>query len=114
MNKLASSNELVKHTSSFDAFYKAADELPKDIKGVSRVWYGKLATPFESDGAVREYGVCMEMDDAAARARYGNDPAHEQWDKAYSKVRVEGTTTFDVVGQCRQLEPSQKVGEPFG
>jgi hypothetical protein len=83
----------------WDAFYKATDELPKKVKGVSRVWYGKLATPFESDGAVREYGVCMEMDDAAARARYGNDPAHEQWDKAYSKVRAEGTTTFDILGQ---------------
>ena len=83
----------------WDAFYKATDELPKKIKGVSRVWYGKLATPLESDGSIREYGVCMEMDSQAAREKYGNDPAHEQWDKAYSKVRVEGTTTFDILGQ---------------
>jgi Stress responsive A/B Barrel Domain len=83
----------------WNAFYKATDELPQKIKGISRVWYGKLADPIEVDGAVREYGVCMEMDSQAAREKYGNDPAHEQWNKAYSKVRVEGTTTFDIVGQ---------------
>ena len=27
----------------WDAFYKATDELPKKIKGLKRVWYGKLA-----------------------------------------------------------------------
>ena len=83
----------------WDAFYKASDELPKKIKGVSHVWYGKLANPLQSDGMFRQYGVCMEMESEAAREKYGNDPAHAEWDKAYSKVRVEGTTTFDILGQ---------------
>ena len=29
----------------WDAFYKATDEIPKKIKGVSHVWYGKLEVP---------------------------------------------------------------------
>jgi hypothetical protein len=81
------------------AFYKATDDLPKKIKGVSRVWYGKLARPFEAEGMSRSYGVCMEMTDQAARVGYGADPAHAEWTKIYSKVRDEPTTTFDILGQ---------------
>ena len=29
----------------WDAFSKATDELPKKIKGLKRVWYGKLTRP---------------------------------------------------------------------
>ncbi len=29
----------------WDAFYKASDALPKKIKGIVRVWYGKLVAP---------------------------------------------------------------------
>ena len=83
----------------WEAFYKATDELPKKIKGVSHVWYGKLANPLRHNNATRTFGVCMEMDNAEVRAKYGNDPAHEAWDKAYAKVHVEGTTTFDILGQ---------------
>src|SRR5277367_2870608 len=60
----------------WSAFYKATDDLPKKIKGVSRVWYGKLASPFEAEEMSRSYGVCMEMTDRAARESYGDDPAH--------------------------------------
>jgi hypothetical protein len=83
----------------WDAFYKATDDLPKKIKGISHVWYGKLQDPLRAGNATRQYGVCMEMDNAAAREKYGNDPAHDTWDAAYSKVRVPGTTTFDILGQ---------------
>jgi len=83
----------------WDAFFKATDELPKKIKGLTHVWYGKLASPIRVNGESRQWGVCMEMDSMAVRQAYGNDPAHDAWDKAYSKVRVEGTTTFDIVGQ---------------
>src|SRR5271156_489965 len=80
------------------AFYKATDDRPKKIKGVSRVWYGKLASSFEAEGMSRSYGVCMEMTDLAARRSYGDDPAHAEWAKIYSKVRDEPTTTFDILG----------------
>jgi hypothetical protein len=83
----------------WDAFYKATDDLPKKIKGVSHVWYGKLDSPLRAGTATRQYGVCMEMDSMDVRKRYGNDPAHDAWDQAYSKVRVPGTTTFDLLGQ---------------
>ena len=83
----------------WDAFYKATDELPKKIKGVSHVWYGKLARPLKHNDAIRTFGVCMEMDNAAVRESYGKDPAHAAWDAAYAKVHVDGTTTYDILGQ---------------
>jgi hypothetical protein len=84
----------------WDAFYKATDDIPKKIKGVSHVWYGKLQRPFTVEGGVaRQYAVCMDMDSAEARKNYGSDPYHKIWNDAYSKLRVEGTTTFDIPGQ---------------
>lgn len=83
----------------WDAFYKATDEIPKKIKGVSHVWYGKLASPLSHNGAKRTFGVCMEMDNAAARKAYGDDPYHKTWTDAYDKVHVDGTTTYDILGQ---------------
>ena len=50
-------------------------------------------------------GVHPEILEAIARANqghvvaYGDDPYHKTWTDAYSKVRVEGTTTFDILGQ---------------
>jgi hypothetical protein len=83
----------------WDAFYKATDLIPKKINGVSKVWYGKLASTLGRGDSAREYGVCMEMTDQAARTAYGNAPYHAEWLKAYEKVRVDGTTTFDILGQ---------------
>ena len=41
----------------------------------------------------------MEMTDEAALERYAAHPAHDAWVKTYEKVRVPGTTTFDILGQ---------------
>jgi hypothetical protein len=41
----------------------------------------------------------MEMADAAALKAYDTDPYHKVWTDAYSKVRVDGTTTFNILGQ---------------
>jgi hypothetical protein len=86
------------------AFYNATDQLPKKISGISHVWYGKLRGPLtvyngQQVKSVRQYGVCMEMKDAATLKAYTNDPFHKEWMDVYSKVRVEGTTTFDILGQ---------------
>src|SRR5215510_11212214 len=35
------------------AFYKASDELPKKIKGLTKVWFGKLETPFSWTGVAK-------------------------------------------------------------
>ena len=47
----------------------------------------------------RNYGACFELDDEAALQRYASHPAHDAWIKAYEKVRVPGTSTFDILGR---------------
>ncbi len=104
----------------WQAFFKASDDLPGKIPGLSKAWYGKLERPmtlFSTDeetrkklGAgeqasgpvtrtVRQWGMCMEFADAAALKAYGPNPAHKAWEEAYSKVRVYGTTTVNFQGQ---------------
>lgn len=107
----------------WQAFYKASDALPQKIKGIVRVWYGKLASPlgqarlgkvegptmqkYAAGEAVtvpvtrtaREYGMCMEMKDPAVLKAYETDPYHKLWTDAYARVRAEGTTTFNILGQ---------------
>jgi hypothetical protein len=103
------------------AFQEATDALPGKIPGITRVWHGKLRAPLtlvtadpetskklragekDVDAKVnriqRQYGVCMEMADEAALKAYAGNPAHAEWVKTYDKVRVYGTTTFDILGQ---------------
>ena len=105
----------------WQAFYKATDALPSKISGVKRVWYGKLLRPlaqFTVDAEtrkkfaageksvtapvnrlMRQNGVCMEMQDEAALKAYASHPYHKEWVAAYEKVRVEGTTTYDILAQ---------------
>ena len=86
----------------WDAFYKATDELPAKIDGLNRLWIGKLterAAVAQQVKLGRTYGCCMEFTDQAALDRYTTHPAHEAWIKVYEKVRVSGTTTFDILGQ---------------
>lgn len=105
----------------WSAFRAATDALPGKVAGLTKVWHGKLRAPVnintvdaaaskklgagEKDVAAtanrlrRTYGVCMEMNDAAAFAAYGKDPQHDAWVKAYEKVRVAGTTTFQILGE---------------
>lgn len=106
----------------WDAFFKASDALPSKIKGVTHIWYGKLAsplsqysvqaqgeaqqklragepTPVTATRTPRDWGMCMEMAGPDALKAYDADPYHATWVEAYSKVRVEGTTTFNILGQ---------------
>jgi hypothetical protein len=85
--------------SDWDAFYKATDALPKQLSGIKRVWYGKLARPLKLGDAVREHGVCMEFTDEAAFKDYSakTNKAHNDWNAIYSKVRVAGTTTYQIL-----------------
>lgn len=109
--------------SDWDAFRKATDALPGKIKGLRRVWAGKLMRPLNVPGLAtqdaelrkkinaegkgttevtinrRQYGVCMEFEDEAAFKAYNADPAHKDWVAVYSKVRVEGTTTYQILSQ---------------
>ena len=107
----------------WQAFFKASDALPRKIKGIKKVWYGKLDSPlpqamfagipdaafqkYRSGETVsapvkampREYGMCMEMTGADALKAYDDHPYHKIWTEAYSKIRVDGTTTFNILGQ---------------
>ncbi|MFN7922410.1 MAG: hypothetical protein U0Q16_20065 [Bryobacteraceae bacterium] len=107
----------------WDAFYKASDELPKKMRGVVvRVWYGKLRAPLgifrlpdaaaskklrageksvttEVQFTPRQYGMCMELKGHDSLKAYTEHPFHKEWEAAYSKVRVAGTTTYDILGQ---------------
>lgn len=87
------------------AFTDATDELPSKIEGLEKVWYGKLRRPLRIYGRnrdepnLRQWGVCMEMKDEAALQVYADHDAHTAWVKVYEKVRVPGTTTFDILGE---------------
>ena len=106
----------------WDAFHAASDAMPSRIPGVTKVWYGKLARPLSlvmgADAAdrkkvsagekdvtgklaltKREYGMCIEMESEATLKAYPTHPYHKVWMAAYEKVRVAGTTTFDILGQ---------------
>lgn len=106
----------------WDAFKAATDKLPKTMKGVvTKVWHGKLRAPLNqlrTDGATnkklqagekdvmgpvnrvqRQYGVCMLIKDEAALKTYAEHPEHKNWVSVYEKVRVAGTTTYDILAQ---------------
>ncbi len=108
----------------WQAFHKATDGLVGQVPGLTRVWYGKLRRPLfqltpanEADyqkigqakagekleipveAVRRQYGVCMEMNDEATLKAYADSAAHKHWVTVYSKVREEGTTSFDILGQ---------------
>lgn len=107
----------------WSAFYKATDDLPKKITGLKRVWYGKLARPLaqnqlkfadpearkkmladkkgttEFTVVERKNGVCMEFDNQKAFEAYGSSEPHKAWVALYEKVRVPGTTTYQILPQ---------------
>ena len=83
----------------FANFTKATGDLVGKIPGLKRVWVGKLRRPLAVGDQKREYGVAMEFDDATALDAYAKHPAHDAWVKVYEKVRVEGTTTYDILGE---------------
>ena len=106
----------------WEAFYKVSDAMPKQMKGlVKRVWYGKLSTVLpqysvsadarkklqggekEVDAKVqyrpRQWGMCIELNGLDKLKSYEAHAYHKTWVDAYSKVRVAGTTTYDILGQ---------------
>ena len=101
----------------------ATNALPKKMPIVKMVWVGKLRGPlsqFAPDAetrkqfnattntatgvvnrVVRQYGACIAMDNGGADTlkAYTAHPYHAEWTAAYEKVRVAGTTTYDIIGQ---------------
>jgi hypothetical protein len=107
----------------WEAFYKATDELPGKISGLTHVWYGKLRNPMAIFGTdqetgkklagaaadekvtgpvtrrVRQYGACMEFNDEGALKAYADNPVHRAWEKLYQKVHQASSNTFDILGR---------------
>ena len=93
------------------AFLEATSNLPEKIEGLNKVWVGKLRRPLrvyiksgtdtepEYNEKQRQWGVCMEMDDATILGKYADHEAHRDWEEVYFKVRERGTTTYDILGQ---------------
>jgi antibiotic biosynthesis monooxygenase (ABM) superfamily enzyme len=81
----------------WDAFYKASDALPGKVPGLVHMWVGKLRRPLRAGDAMRQYGACMEFKDEAALKAYADSAGRKEWFAVYEKVRVEGTTTYDIV-----------------
>ena len=83
----------------FANFTQATADMVGKVPGLKRVWVGKLRHPLTIGDMKREYGVAMEFEDAQALDAYAKNPIHSNWQKVYDKVRVEGTTTFDILGE---------------
>jgi len=86
-------------TKDYAAFKKATADMVGKIPGLRKVWVGELRRPIYSGGQSLMYGVAMEFDDAKALDGYARNPVHTAWESVYEKVRVEGTTTFDILGE---------------
>jgi hypothetical protein len=106
----------------WDAFKKATDAMPDKMSEVKKVWHGKLRSPLTQVNTTnadarkraaagekgvqgeltvtrREYGVCMLMGGPADLKTYTANPYHKEWMAAYEKVRVAGTTTYDILAE---------------
>jgi hypothetical protein len=105
------------------AFHAATDAMPSKMPMVKMVWAGKLRAPLtqfapdpetrkqfnattdKANGGIvrviRQYGACFAMDNGGAETlkSYTAHPYHATWMAAYEKVRVAGTTTYDIIGQ---------------
>ncbi len=83
----------------FEAFKNATADMVGKIPGLRKVWVGKLRLPLTQGESERTHGVAMEFDDEAALDVYADLPAHDAWIEVYDRVRVRGTTTFDILGE---------------
>lgn len=103
------------------AFAEATDQWPKKFKGIKMVWHGKLRAPLaqftvsaearkklaagekdvdtKANRLMRQHGVCMVMEGPESLKEYTANPFHKEWMAKYEKVRVAGTTTYDILGQ---------------
>jgi len=103
------------------AFADATDKWPAHFRGIQKIWHGKLRAPlaqFTIDGEarkklaagdknvdakanrlMRQHGVCMLMNGPETLKEYTAAPFHKEWTAVYEKVRVAGTTTYDILAQ---------------
>jgi len=84
----------------YENFKKATAEMAGKIPGLKRVWIGKLREPIPGEGdRIRTFGVAMEFDNTQALDNYAVNPVHREWEGIYERIRVQGTTTLDILGE---------------
>jgi hypothetical protein len=78
---------------------KATHGMVDKIPGLKKVWMGKLLQPLDvgPNAPKRTHGIVMEFEDEAALKVYADHPEHKAWERVYRKIRVPGTTTFDII-----------------
>ena len=102
------------------AFHAASEAMPKKIKEVKQVWFGKLRRPLaqyridaanakkfaespkatvDAERLMRQQGMCILLESEASLKAYEAHEYHKEWVAAYEKVRVAGTTTYDILTQ---------------
>lgn len=107
----------------WNKFYELTSMWPQKYSGIKMVWVGKLRGPLSQYGTTdaearkklaagesgvsgaltftrREYGACFWFSGGPEQLKeYTANPFHKEWMSAYEKVRVAGTTTYDIIGQ---------------
>ena len=103
------------------SFAEATDKWPSQFNGIQKVWHGKLRGPLaqftisaearkklaagekdvetKANRLMRQHGVCMLMTGPETLKEYTAVPFHKEWMAKYEKVRVAGTSTYDILGQ---------------
>ncbi len=103
------------------AFAEATDQWPSKFSGIQKIWHGKLRAPLaqftvsaearkklaagekdvdtKANRLMRQHGVCMLMTGPDALKAYTANAFHKEWMAKYEKVRVAGTTTYDILAQ---------------
>jgi antibiotic biosynthesis monooxygenase (ABM) superfamily enzyme len=82
----------------YEAFRKETEKLVAAMPGLKRAWVGKLRQPLAVGEVTRTHGLLLEFVDVQSREAYSTHPARAAWAEAWSKVRVPGSTAFDLIG----------------
>ncbi len=72
------------------AALKGAQELPKNFKGITRVWTRTIKAQGD-----RTHAIVMEFASEQALKDYAGSDAQKEWYKAYTPIRAQ-STTFDI------------------
>ena len=83
----------------FEDFKKATADLIGTMPGLKRAWVGKLRVPLVVGEVTRNYGLILEFEDLKTREAYSTHPARVPWAKVWEKIRIPGSTNFDVIGE---------------
>jgi len=78
------------------AVLDGVQKLPREYKGITRVWTKSLKVQNVAEAKVKKtHVIAMEFKDEAALKDYADSDAQKKWYESYTPIR-EQSTTFDV------------------